>query len=404
MEEEKTDKQMFMSSISALLATPTEKAMLEVKKRTKALLKKKEKGTPRLVVLALAKVYFNLLPSYNIRTVDHKYNTSSKITNYEYLLMKEWQEYLKLVTRSKTEESYEAAAILLPQAILFNKSMKLVGKVVKGTRMKNKVGRKCRQSLVQIFKCDKGNRIVKILEVINQMPIEKIPKETIKCLFYISDDALRKPERTERLAKAEMRKLTVEEKAIKKEAQLHFLLEETKAWKGINERLLRIYLLILTNKSIERHYYALVQMQRLRIPGNLKEGIYSVITEKISELKKDPTPRQAAVLCVCYTTLYKIFQSELDYGFQIEEIEKIPSETIVEMDEKEINLVYSSLQQTEKHTGTLRIIKLLLNRGMHRIDSGLGKTIAHLLPREGPKALKRKNGDDLWERYLVQKK
>ncbi|KAI5189846.1 hypothetical protein NEMIN01_0709 [Nematocida minor] len=402
--EERTEKQIFISSISNLLANPTEKTMGEVKKMTKILLKKKEKGTPRLVVLALAKVFFNLLPSYNIRTADHKYNSSSKITNYEYILMQEWQAYLKMITRSKTEESFEAAAILLPQAILFNKSMKLVGKVVKGTGMKNKIGRKCQQSLVQIFKCDKGNRIVKILEVINQMNIEKLPKETIKTLFYISDEALTKPENTERLAPAEMRKLSVEEKAIKKEAQLHFMPEEIKAWKGINERLLRIYLLILTTKPIEKHYYALSQMQRLRIPGNLKEGIFTVITQKVAELKENLTPRRAAVLAVCYMTLHIIFKEELDFTFQIEEIEKIPLETLLDMSEKEIKMFYASLEKIEKHRGTPGLIKLLLARGMHRIDPLLAGTIRHLMPREGPRALEKNSPTGFWEICLLNSK
>lgn len=399
--EERTEKQLFISSISELLANPTEKSMNEVKKMTKILLKKKEKGTPRLVILALTKVFFNLLPSYNIRTADHKYNTSSKITNYEYILMQEWQGYLKLVTRSRTEESYEAAAILLPQAILFNKSMKLVGKVVKGTRINSKIGKKCRKALVQIFKCDKGNRIVKILEVINQMDVEAVPKETIKALFSISDEALTKPEKTERLAPAEMRKLSVEEKAIKKEAQLHFLPEEIKAWKGINERLLRIYLHILTRKPIEKHYYALNQIQRLRIPGNLKEGIFTVITQKIKELKSEMTPRKAAILAVCYMTLHIIFKEELEFTFQIEEIEKIPLEVLLQMDDKEIKMVYGSLEKIEKHKGTPGLIKLLLARGMHRIDPHLGKIIQHLMPREGVRVLEKNSPTGFWEVCLL---
>lgn len=397
LEKERTDKQVFLSSVSALLADPNEKTMGNVRRHTKILLKKKEKGTPKLVILALTKVFFNLLPSYNIRTVDHKYNSSSKITNYEYLLMQEWQSFLKLVTRSKTDESYEAAAILLPQAILFNKSMKLVGKVVKGTALKGKIGKKCQKILIQIFKCDKGNRIVKILEVLNQMNMEKLPRQAIKALFYISDTALVKPERTERISRSETRTLSIEEKAIKKEAQLHFLPEEIKAWRGINERLLRIYLLILTVKPIEKHYYALTQMQRLKVPGNLKEGIFTLISQKIKELKEEMTPRKAAVLAVCYMTLHIIFQEELDFTFQLEEIEKIPASILLEMSPKEIGLVYTSLKKIEKHKGTPGLIKLLLARGMHRIDPDLADLIRHLMPREGPAAVEKNSPTGFWE-------
>ncbi|KAI5159393.1 hypothetical protein NEAUS03_0265 [Nematocida ausubeli] len=395
--EKKTPKQAFIASASNLLANPNDKTMGELRRCTKSVLKRKEKGTIRLVLLTLAKVFFNLLPSYNIRTKDHKYNAASKITNYEYQLIKEWEEYLKLITRSKTEESFEAAAILLPQSILFNKSMKLVGKVVKGTALKSKVGKKCQKVLVKIFKCDKGNRIVKILEVMNQMNMETIPKAAIKALFHISDAALTKPEKVERFAKSEMRKLSVEEKAIKKEAQLHFLPEELKAWKGINERLLRIYLMILTVKPIEKHYYALTQIQRLHIPGHLKEGIFIMLTEKVLYLKNEMTPRKAAILASCYMTMHMIYKEEIEYSFQIEEIEKIPVEVLLEMDEKEIEIVYNALGRIDKHKGTPGIMKMLLTRGMHRIDLHLADLIRHLMPREGPSALEKVSSEGMWE-------
>ncbi|KAH9385766.1 uncharacterized protein NEMAJ01_0662 [Nematocida major] len=396
-----TEKHLFLSSVCSLLGDPNEKTLGEVRRRMRALLKKKEKGSSRLVILSLTKVFFNLLPSYNIRVEGHKYNTVSKITSYEYMLMQEWRAFLKQVTRSRTEESYEAAAVLLPNAILFNKSMKLVGKVVKGTALKSRTGRKCARALIKIFKCDKGNRIVKILEVINQMSTEKIPKETIRALLHISDDALTKPEKVQRLHPSEMRKLSVEEKAIKKEAQLHFLPEEMKAWRGINERLLRIYLLVLSSKSVEKNYYALQQIQRLHVPGSLKQGIFSMITDIIGELKKDITPRRAAVLALCYSTMQIVFQGEIEYAFQIEEICQIPARMFAEMSEREIGLVYDAVQRMDRHAGSANLLKTLLVRGMHRIDTKVGDVVRHIMPREGPKAVERQSGTGFWEVCLL---
>ncbi|EIJ89222.1 hypothetical protein NEPAR06_2283 [Nematocida parisii] len=392
-------KHAFMAAVSAALANPTEKTLGDVTRHRKILQKKKEMRATRLLILALAKVFFNLLPSYNIRTQDHKYNASSKITSYEYALMKEWAEYLKLITRSKTEESYEAAAILLPQAILFNKSMKLIGKVIKGTRLKSKIGKKCHLTLVQIFSCDRGNRTVKVLEVMDQIA-ENLPKPTIRALFYIPDSLLTKPERTHKYSTSEMRKLSVEEKAIKKEAQLHFLPEEIKAWKGISERLLRIYLLILSSKPIQKHYYALTQIQRLSIPGHLKEGVFTLLTEKAAELKAEMTPKNAAILCLCYITMHKIY-GDAEYSFHVEEMEKIPVDVIVQMSDSEASILYAAIMKLEKHSGRPRLIKMLLARGMHRVDKNLAAVVRHLMPREGAARVEKESENGFWEMPIL---
>ncbi|KAI5190923.1 hypothetical protein NECID01_1218 [Nematocida sp. AWRm77] len=396
-------KQELLAHISVLLDNPTEKALGAVKKAVHEVLKAKGKGSMRFIVLALAKVFYNLLPAYNICTNGYKYNTASKTNAYEYLLMEEWQAYLKRITRSQTKESYEAAAILLPHTVLFNKSGKLVGKVVKGTGLQGEVGKKCRVVLKKMFTCDKGNRIVKILEVVNQMGIENIPKGTLKALPCIADSVLEKPVPTKTMESYEMRGLSVEEKAVQKEAQLNFFPKEMKAWKGINERLLRIYLLIISQKKIENYMFAIEQLQRLRVPGNLQEGIFIVLTQKIAELKKELTPARVAVMSECYRALHTIFGKRLEFSFQIEEFERIPLEILVQMDRKEIQKVYLSLSQTGKHEGSPALIKLLLTRGMHTVDPDLGPVIKHLMPREGPKGLEKLSPDGFWEVALLSR-
>ncbi|OAG31134.1 hypothetical protein NEDG_01908 [Nematocida displodere] len=398
----RTEKQTLIAEISTLLATPNEKHLGAVKRAVKALLKSKQKGGARLVLLAMAKVFFNLLPTYNIHTKGYKYQSNSKTNNYEYLLMMEWQAYLKLVTRSKTEESFEAAAILLPQTILFNKSGKLIGKVVKGTGLRTKTGKKCIRTLKKIFICDKGNRIVKILEVINQMNIDKVPRGTVKSLPSISDEVLEKPLPTERLIPQEMRKLSTEEKAVKKEAQLHFLPEQLKAWKGINERLLRIYLLILTEKSLDKNAFILGEIQRLRIPGNLQEGIFTVLAQAIREMKADLTPARVPILAQCYTTLHKVFGKKLDFAFQSEDLEKIPLDILTQVDNGGMQQIYSSVQQIERGEGTPELIKLLIKRGMYRIDPSLADAIKHLMPKGGVQSLMTQCPGGFWELALLR--
>lgn len=401
--EEKTPKQAFIESVARLISQPSERALGAVKKTTKALLSTKEKGTKRLVILGLAKAYYNLLPSYNIHTKGFKYNKCSKSTSYEYLLMQEWQGYLRMVTRSKTDESYEAAAILLPQTVLFNKSCKLVGKVIKGTAIKTRTGKKCVNTLKKIFRCDKGNRIVRILEVFNQMNLDKVSHKAIKTLRCISDEVLKKPQPIEKLNIEETRKLTVEEKAIKKEAQLQSLPEEIKAWKGINERLLRIYLLLLVQRKIENYWYVLQEIQRLRIPGNLQEGIYTVLMEKIKSIKAEITPKRVPILALLYMTLHKMFGEKLEFSFQQEDLEKIPIDVFIDVDDKDVKLVYSSLKCIDKHQGHPNLIKLLIKRGMYRIDNGLPEIIRHLMPREGAKALDALCEDGFWELSLLRR-
>ncbi|KAI5186675.1 hypothetical protein NEHOM01_1628 [Nematocida homosporus] len=401
--DERTEKMIFVESISRLLAQPSERALGAVKRATKALLQKKEKGSPRLVVLSLAKVYLNLLPSYNIHLSAFKYNTRSKATNYEYSLAQEWRGYLKMLTRSRTDESYEAATILLPQTVLFNKSSKLIGKVVKGTAIKGRLGQKCTKTLKTIFKCDKGNRIIKILEVVNQMNLQKVSKKAIKALLSISDEVLAKPERLVRLRPEEMRKLTTEEKAIQKEAQLHSLPDELRAWKGINERLLRTYLLILTQRSIDRYWFVIPELSRLKIPGNLHEGIFTVLTEKIDYLKANLTPHRVVILVECYTAIYKIFGAKLEFAFQQEDLKRIPLDIWVEIDNKEMKRVYSCLQSIEKHQGHPDLIKLLIRRGMYRIDPNLSEIVRYLMPVGGPKYLESYAMDGFWEFSLLRR-
>ncbi|KAI5180800.1 hypothetical protein NEOKW01_1084 [Nematocida sp. AWRm80] len=403
--EEKTSKQLFMERVTALLANPNEANLGGVKVQVKKMLKQKEKGSSRLIILAMAKVFFNLLPSYNIRVVGYKYNVKQKASNtYEYLLLQEWQAYLKLVTQSKTNESYEAAAILLPQTILFNKSGKLIGKVIKGTGVKGKVGEKCIKVLKKLFKCDTGNRIVRILEVFDQLPLEKIPRAAIRALILVNDKVLKQPEQQIKLRPEEMRKLSVEEKAVKKEAQLHFYPEEMKAWKGINERLLRIYMKILTTKSIEKYYYALLQLQRLRIPGNLHEGIYTVISHITTSLKTDPTPLRTAIMCLGYSTLHALFGEKLEFSMQIEEIENIPLDRLVQMNKTKIAMVYTAIERIGKKQGSSQLIKLLLKRGMYRIDPALPAVIKHLMPKEGPRGIETNSVDGFWEYALIRPK
>jgi len=392
-----------MEAVSMLLSVPTEKTLGLVKRTKDLVMKKKEKGSSRLVILALTKVFFNLLPTYNVHTTGFKYTPGAASANYEYFLVEEWQRYLKMITRSKTDESYEAAAILLPQTVLFNKSGKLIGKVLKGTTKKGKIGAKCRKVLKKLFMCDKGNRVVKILEVVNQMPVKKLSRHVLRLFPHINDGMLAKPVRAEEVPAHEMRKLTVEEKAVKKEAQLHFLPEEMKAWRGINERLLRIYLLVVTQKRLEKYPFVIGEIRRLRVPGNLHEGIFTVLTEKIAELKKSLTPAAVGMMFDCYLTLNTIFKKRLEISYQLEELEKIPLETLVQLDTKEIQRVYSLLQGAERHGGPAALIKLLIRRGMHRIDADLPHVVKHLMPKDGPKALEVFCEGGFWELALLRK-
>ncbi|KAI5172270.1 hypothetical protein NEFER03_1384 [Nematocida sp. LUAm3] len=402
--KERTEKQIFMESVSKLLSTPNEKNLGAVKRTAKELLAKKEKGNSRFVILVLAKVFFTLLPSYNIHITGYKYNPNAKSTNYEYQLILEWRSYLKLVTRSKTDESYEAAAILLPQTILFNRSSKLVGKVIKGTAIKGRIGKKCIMTLRKIFKCDKGNRIIRILEVFNQLNINKVSISAIKALLCINSSVLTKPERVEKLDKNSMRKLTVDEKAIKKEAELHSLPEEIRSWKGINERLLRIYLLVLMEKKIDKYWFVIPEIQRIRVPGNLHEGILSMLTEKIQELKKTLTPARVPILAHCYSTLYKVFGEKLEFSFHQDEFKNLPIDLLLDVDDKDMKSVYSSLKNIEKHQGDPELVKLIIKRGMYRIDSDLPEIVRYLLPAEGPKALATFTKNGFWELSLLRRR
>lgn len=403
-EEERTPQQQFVQSIGAMLEKPTAKNMGAVRSSTDALLRTRASGSRRLVILALAKMYYHLLPSYNIHLKGYSYNNAAKDTSYEYLLVQEWSKYLKRITRTKVKESYEAAAILLPQTLLFNKSMKLIGMVVKGAGMEDGVGKKCRKVLRTIFSCDKGNRVVRILEVMNQMSLEKIPGRALKLLAHITDEVLTRPNKREILSKQDLRALTDEEKAVQREAELHFLPEKLKAWRGINERLLRIYLFLLTQRDVDKYPYVLDQIQRVHIPGNLAEGIFTVLTQQISRLKKDLTPKKVSVLAKCYTVLHRVFGEKLEFSFQYEEIERIPFEVFLHVENREALDVYSSLSAVEKKQGSPELLKLLLRRGMHRIDPNLADTVRHLMPIEGPNSLHEHTRSGFWELFLLKRR
>lgn len=370
----------------------------------------------RFAVLCMAKVFVGLLPSYTIHTKGYKYEVCKERDNYEHNLLGEWQKYLKLVTRSKSAESFQAAASLLPQTVLFNKSSKLIGKVLKGAGSKRKdVRERCLGALKVIFRTDAGTRIVRILEVMNQLPQERLTRAILRSLRDINQDALTKPEirhsgqpqSGKGKSKSKSRKISVAEdelKAVRKEVSVSSTRTRVRTWRGINERLVRVYVGVIRDRRIEKYSFVFGEILRLSVPGNLETGLYELMSRCLGDLRAAPlTPEKIVGMARCYKALHGVFGARLEFSGQVRDFESIPLEMWVYLEDEEISEVYASLRCLGKCEGSPQLLKSILRRSMYRMDLEAPETIRHLMPREGPSALL-EDGGEFWEYSLLRSK
>jgi Nucleolar complex-associated protein len=389
----------YVECAKALMKAPGSKVLGEFMAMSFRLLKKKERATERIVILTLSKVFVSLLPSYTIHTSGYRYYAGRETDNYEYSLVSEWQKYLKVITRSRSESSYSAAASLLPNVLLFNKSSKLVGKVVNGAVLKKgDVRERCLSSLKSIFRVDPGTRTVRILEVLNQIPHERVDLRILGALKEINSGALKRPEGSVDFH-ASTKRMTREERRVFKEVSVAPRSAKMKMWRGIQERLLRTYLSVLRDRGSAEYSFLFSEIGKLRIPGNLLEGVYAMITKALSEYRETPlSPEKILGLSRAYKALHLIYKDKLEFSRQIEDFEGV-GESIVRVGEGEIEEVYESLKLLGRKKATASLIKALVQRGMHRADYGLGECVSYLLP-DPPELLSEEGG--FWEYYLLK--
>lgn len=314
-----------------------------IKKISEILKIKEHKG---LIYLSLVKVFKNIVPLYKIRVHSNKVkhrNQEMSVTDFDRILLQQYNAFIKEICSSDEIESYKAAAELIRCLDHFNFADRLISKVLIGTTKQHAVGKFCIESLVDRVKNDPiGETIFMILDkcldykfshqilkaIIDSKYLEscvqiRIAKETFYQKEKIEE---RKLNKREKAGKGFFKKNFLKAKAEKKEEKKRLqqmkqvrMQEETEL-SAINEKnyirtvnaLQRLYFTVLKTQNEPCYESTFIGVRKYIkiIRKEFHEGLYTLMIEAI---------RKSSVNA-CLEGMLTIHQIYKDCGYDFKRI------------------------------------------------------------------------------------
>lgn len=299
-----------------------------------------------LIMLSLAKVFKNIAPLYRIRLhsnkIKHK-NQDLSVSQFDRLLFKYYNLYVKEVCSSDKPESFIAAAELLRSLDHFNFSDRLVAKVLLGTTKFPKIAGVCVEVLVDRIQNDpSGETIFMIIDqcldyrfshlivkaLLESKYLEKCVEIRITKEEYYEKESIerRKKEKKEKTGKGFFKRNFLIDKKERKEEKKRLQLqskvreEEKQELNPINEKnyirtvnaLQRLYFTIFKNHHrdcFESSFLGIRKYIRI-IRKEFHEGLYTLMVDCIKISNEDVSAVTEGVL-----TIYEIYK-ENGYDFK----------------------------------------------------------------------------------------
>lgn len=386
---------------------------------------KQDRAAHKAAIKEGCRVFLTNLPSYTIHTKGYKYCRGNETENYEHNLMGEWQKYLRIVIGSRKDECFKAAALLLPQTLLFNKSDKLISKVIRGTvHGSEKIRKRSLRAIKKTFRGDVlGNKARKVLEVMASISLgtsyrksSLLSPRLVKQLSTVPVFATQRRMCEER--RQEQKRGAAEEGArgsshrkkvnaqagtasLRKEVEKELEMLDVnpsrrmvaKNTKSVADRILKIYLKILREGEAHKYYFILRHFEEVAafVHPTLYEGVYLMLA---GELQRERGVYYAAHVSLA---MFSVFGDRVtDYSPLLASYTQAPLAALSSVAEKKIAFVYEAVSRIfveggvfPEHQLLVAFIQKVVQRAVYQMDCRGAELVKKLMRKfsVGPAAL-----------------
>ncbi|KAF7683471.1 Nucleolar complex protein 3 like protein [Astathelohania contejeani] len=266
-----------------------------------------------LILLAVLKVFKNVIPLYKIRTIEDRVKHKKeyqRLKDYDRVLLNQYGIFVNLVLAERGYENYKCCCEILEGLDHFNLIDKIIVRVVEGTCEDNtEIVNMCCKAITYKF----GNDYVgeTTAKIINQMMDLRFGAgvmeglTTIRVLDenYMKSKLLRLENTDEEVQKIDLKKIrekhrsksvrkeekerAKEERENRKIAKHKRLEEQKKVYKQLKDNIIRLYIAILKTKRKEFYKYTFIGLSFYKnfIRKDLYEGIYILLNDSLEPME-----------------------------------------------------------------------------------------------------------------------